>query len=212
MVGEAALLSSTPNGNRLISFYHSTCIRVVGFLGLQWASNPHSQFLGLVYMCHSSDALMSQATLGLMAGTEHLAQCRMITARGVPQREVSSDDFISSPDLEELFKDVHEVAPKWQNFGVHLKVPYSRIQGFSGGDGMVERCFTTMLATWLEGETTPTVDRLVSGLQMPGVDQRVLALDIDKNRQGEHKSRWSEVMQYQITCMFSLVLEPPCMH
>ena len=77
------------------------------------------------------------------------------------------------------------MAPKWQNFGVHLKVPYSTIQGLSGGDGKVDRCFTTMLATWLEGETAPTVDRLVSALQMPGVDQRVLAIEISKNRQGE---------------------------
>ena len=88
-------------------------------------------------------------------------------------------------DHKELFKDLHEVAPKWQMFGVHLKVPYSRIQGFSGGDGMVERCFTTMLAVWLEGETAPTVDRLMSALRMPGVDHGRLASEIDKNRQGE---------------------------
>ena len=78
------------------------------------------------------------------------------------------------------------MAPRWQNFGVHLEVPINRIQGFSGGEGMVERCFTSMLATWLEGETAPTVEKLVSALQMPGVDQRVLAMDIDENRQGEH--------------------------
>ena len=98
-------------------------------------------------------------------------------------------DFVLFPDHKELFEDLHEVAPKWQNFGVHLKVPYSRIQGFSGGDGMVERCFTSMLATWLEGETAPTVERLVSALQMPGVDQRVLAMDINKNRQGEQNKQ-----------------------
>ena len=51
---------------------------------------------------------------------------------------------------------------------------------------MVDRCFTTMLDTWLQGETAPSVDQLVSALQMPGVDQRVLALDIDKNKQSEH--------------------------
>jgi hypothetical protein len=89
------------------------------------------------------------------------------------------------PDHKELFKDLHEVAPKWQNFGLHLKVPYSRIQGFAGGDGMVDRCFTMMLDTWLQGETSPSVDQLVSALQMPGVDQRVLAFDIKKNRQSE---------------------------
>ena len=88
-------------------------------------------------------------------------------------------------DHKELFEDLYEVAPKWQNFGVHLKVPFNRIQGFSGGDGMVDRCFTMMLNTWLQGETAPSVDRLMSALQMPGVDQRVLALDIDKNRQSE---------------------------
>lgn len=77
------------------------------------------------------------------------------------------------------------MAPRWQMFGVHLKVPYSRIQGFSGGDGMVDRYFTSMLAAWLEGETAPTIDRLVSALTMPGVDQRVLASEIDRNRQGE---------------------------
>ena len=89
------------------------------------------------------------------------------------------------PDHKELFQDLHEVAPKWQNFGVHLKVPFSRIQGIAGGDGTVDRCFTTMLDTWLQGETAPSVDRLVSALQMPGVDQRVLALDINKNKQSE---------------------------
>ena len=94
--------------------------------------------------------------------------------------------FTLYPDHKELYKDLYEVAPKWQNFGVHLKVPLSRIQGIGGGDGMVDRYFTSMLATWLEGETAPTVEKLVSALQMPGVDQRVLAMDIDKNRQGEH--------------------------
>ena len=99
-------------------------------------------------------------------------------------------DFVLFPDHKELFEDLHEVAPKWQNFGVHLKVLYSRIQGFSGGDGMVERCFTSMLATWLEGETAPTVERLVSALQMPGVDQRVLAMDINKTDKVSRTSRF----------------------
>ena len=98
------------------------------------------------------------------------------------------------PDHKELFQDLHEVAPKWQNFGVHLKVPFSRIQGIAGGDGTVDRCFTTMLDTWLQGETAPSVDRLVSALQMPGVDQRVLALDIDKNKQSEHMSSYDWVV------------------
>ena len=74
---------------------------------------------------------------------------------------------------------------------------------------MVERCFTMMLDTWLQGETAPSVDRLVSALQMPGVDQRVLALDIDKNRKSEHMSsdygvvlKWSSKVPISfLTCI-----------
>ena len=86
---------------------------------------------------------------------------------------------------KELYEDLHEVAPKWQTFGVHLKVPFSKIQGFSGGDGMVERCFTSMLAAWLDGGGTRSIDQLVYALKMPGVDQVRLADEIDKNRDGE---------------------------
>ena len=89
------------------------------------------------------------------------------------------------PGLKELCEDLHEVAPKWQAFGVYLNVPYSKIQGFSGGEGMVERCFTSVLAAWLDGEGTCSIDQLVSALKMPGVDQLRLAHEIDKNRHGE---------------------------
>lgn len=84
-----------------------------------------------------------------------------------------------------LVRDLYEVAPKWQTFGVHLKVPYNKIQGFNGGEGMVERCFTSMLSTWLEGEISPRVDQLVSALKMPGVDQRRLAKELDQNRESK---------------------------
>ena len=93
--------------------------------------------------------------------------------------------YIVLPGHTELYKDLHEVAPKWQTFGVHLNVPYSKIQGFSGGDGMVERCFTSMLAAWLYGGGTHSIDQLVYALKMPGVDQVRLADEIDKNRDGE---------------------------
>ena len=59
---------------------------------------------------------------------------------------------------------------------------------------LVDRCFTTMLDTWLQGETAPSVDQLVSALKMPGVDQHVLALDIDKNKQSEHMSSYYRVV------------------
>ena len=76
------------------------------------------------------------------------------------------------------------MAPNWHTFGVHLNVKYSKLQGLSGGDGMVERCFTAVLAAWLNGEGTCTIDQLVYALRMPGVDQGRLAMEIDNNRSG----------------------------
>ena len=66
-----------------------------------------------------------------------------------------------------------------------MKVPYSKIKVFNGGDGMVERCFNAVLDAWLCGEGECTVDQLVSALQLPGVDQKRLAIEIDRNRAGE---------------------------
>ena len=78
------------------------------------------------------------------------------------------------------------MAPKWQTFGVHLKVPFDRLQGFQGEASMVERCFTEMLVAWLRGEGgSCTVEQLVKALGKPGVDQRRLAEEIEQNRSGE---------------------------
>ena len=78
------------------------------------------------------------------------------------------------------------MAPAWQTFGIHLKVPIDRLQGFHGEYSMVERCFTEVLVAWLRGEgACCTVEQLVSALGKPGVDQKILAKDIEKNRNGE---------------------------
>ena len=84
---------------------------------------------------------------------------------------------------DQLYKDLHEIAPKWQTFGVHLGVPYDRLQGLQGDASLVERCFTTMLATWLrEGGT---VEQLIEGLRFPGVDQKRLAREMEKSKDSE---------------------------
>ena len=103
--------------------------------------------------------------------------------------------FFRFPGYKELYEDLHEVAPKWQTFGVHLKVPLSKIKVISGGDGMVESCFTSVLDSWLSGEGDCSIDQLVSALQIPGVDQRRLAMEIDGNRAG----KWSyfQLLKYK---------------
>lgn len=89
-------------------------------------------------------------------------------------------------DYKKLYEDLHELAPKWQTFGVHLGVPFDRLQGFQGEASMVDRCFTNVLATWLQGGGGDcTVDQLVYALKMPGVDQGRLAREIDKNKAGK---------------------------
>lgn len=79
------------------------------------------------------------------------------------------------------------MAPKWQTFGIHLKVPFDRLQGFHGEASMVERCFTEVLVAWLRGEgANCTVEQLVNALGKPGVDQRRLAKEIEKNKNGKY--------------------------
>lgn len=78
------------------------------------------------------------------------------------------------------------MAPKWQTFGVHLKVPYNRLQGFQGEASMVERCFTEVLVAWLRGEgSSCTVEQLACALRKPGVNQRRLAEEIEQHKSGE---------------------------
>ena len=99
-------------------------------------------------------------------------------------------------DHKRLYEDLHEVAPKWQTFGVHLKVPFDRLEGFQGEGSMVERCFTEVLVAWLRGVgTSCTVEQLVSALEKPGVDQKRLAKEIERNKSGEllyRRREWSK--------------------
>ena len=94
--------------------------------------------------------------------------------------------FFFLTDHKRLYEDLHEVAPNWQMFGVHLSVPYDRLQGFQGEASMVERCFTEVLVAWLHGEgASCTVEQLASALGKPGVNQKRLADEIKQNRHGE---------------------------
>lgn len=86
----------------------------------------------------------------------------------------------------QLYEDLHEIAPKWQTFGLHLGVPFDRLQGLQGDASLVDRCFTAMLATWLrEGAT---VEQLIEGLMFPGVDQRRLAREMEKSKNGKYRA------------------------
>ena len=74
------------------------------------------------------------------------------------------------------------MAPKWQTFGVHLKVPYPKVQGIKGCNSIVDGCFMDVLMEWtIRGAT---IDQLVFALRYPGVDHGRLASEIDKNRSG----------------------------
>ena len=90
--------------------------------------------------------------------------------------------------LQSLYRDLHQLAPKWLTFGVHLGVPYDRLKGLQEEDSMVDRCFIDVLGTWLNGEDA-TVENLVEALRCPGVDQKRLAKEIegDKHSEFEHK-------------------------
>ena len=80
------------------------------------------------------------------------------------------------------------MAPQWQTFGVHLTVPFDRLQGFQGEASMVERCFMEVIIAWLHGEEgSCTVEQLVYALKMPGVDQGRLAREIEQSKTGEFK-------------------------
>ena len=81
------------------------------------------------------------------------------------------------------------MAPKWHSLGVHLKVSHDKLQGFNGGDGMTERCFTAVLAAWLSGEGNCSVSQLMYALKMPGVNQGKLAMEIDQNRSDKNMFR-----------------------
>ena len=91
-------------------------------------------------------------------------------------------------DLLHLYKDLDEVAAKWDSFGVQLGIPYGKLQGFRGGASKADRCFTGLLEAWLRGQETNdrsnAINQLVSALRMPGVDQGGLANEIDQNRDG----------------------------
>lgn len=88
-----------------------------------------------------------------------------------------------SLDHKQLYEDLHEVAPQWRTFGIHLGVPFARLQGLQGEASTVERCFTEVLVTWLnEGGT---VEQLISALKYPGVDQGRLSEEIRRNKESK---------------------------
>ena len=87
------------------------------------------------------------------------------------------------PDHRRLYEDLREVAPKWMTLGVHLGVAFDRLQGFQGEASLVERCFTEVLVAWLRAGGT--VEQLVNALKFPGVDQKRLANEIERDRDSE---------------------------
>jgi hypothetical protein len=109
--------------------------------------------------------------------------------------------FLINTDHKRLYEDLHELAPEWQRFGVHLKVPIDRLKGFQGESSMVDRCFTEVLVAWLCGEgLSCTVEQLVSALGKPGVDQRRLAREIEQNRNGESDVHYLLILSFSVLC------------
>ena len=132
--------------------------------------------------------------VGMSSVSHTLRTHHCVIDRSQPRRNVQTSTVTKShncyhvyfTDHKRLYEDLHEVAPKWQTFGVHLNVPIDRLQGFQGEASVVERCFTEILVAWLRGEgASCTVEQLVSALRKPGVDQRRLANEIEQNKHGE---------------------------
>jgi len=66
----------------------------------------------------------------------------------------------------------------WFQLGIALRLECSTLEKIRSNHRDIDRCMTDMLASWLQGQTTPSWRALVDGLASQSVNEKDAAMKV----------------------------------
>lgn len=77
----------------------------------------------------------------------------------------------------------------WFQLGIALGLECSTLEKIRSNHRDIDRCMTDMLASWLQGQTTPSWKALVDGLASQSVNEKDVAMKVAM-KHGKDRTLW----------------------
>ncbi len=88
---------------------------------------------------------------------------------------INTDKELTSADLSRLTSLLFDAGRKWHELGLQLGVRKGQLNAIEEDHRRSHRRLTEMLTSWVNGTTSPTVQKLVDALRSEDVNEEKLA-------------------------------------